>query len=198
MKKITLLAAAVLMFTAANATEVLKASDGDRHGQFSYNEPISFIERGIEFFIFPDGEFDFNTQPTAGSDIYYRHGKRGNLNATYGAPGSFSDGGVRIDHDATGRIRRIGNVFVNYDNAGRIKRIGSVYMSYHREWLTQVGGLRIVYDRRGQIAGITGSVKGHQQYAWNDYNAGAYNSNDDYFYYRPDGTKARVDDKDTK
>lgn len=200
MKKITLLTAVVLMFATANASETIHFSDAGRNARFSFDEPIAFTERGIEFFVFPNGEFDFNTQPSTASDVYYRHGTRNTVNTTYGAPGNFSDGGVRIEHDAAGRIRRIGNVFVNYDRDNRIKRIGSVYMSYNRSVLTQVGGLRIIYDHRGQIADIIGNVKGNQSYAYNSYNdnydhAGAGYNDNDYYYYRTDGTKAKMEEK---
>ena len=189
MKKITLLAAAALMFNAAHAFETTNVTDARTHAEYSFDEPIAFIERGIEFFVFPNGEFDFNTEPVAGSDTYYRNGRRTTLNTTHGAPGSFN-GGVRIDHDAMGRVRRIGNVFINYDQANRIKRIGSVYMSYNREMLTQVGGLRIVYDRRGRIVDMLGNVNGNGQYAYNDayYGPAEGNHYGDNYYYK-NGTK---------
>jgi hypothetical protein len=184
MKKITLLAAAVLMVNAATASEVINTTVADRHANFSFNEPIAFMERGIEFFVFPNGEFDFNTEPTTGSDVYYRNGRRNTVNTTYGAPGNNGNGGIRIDHDALGRVRRIGNVFINYDRDNRIKRIGSVYMSYNREMLTQVGGLRIVYNRRGEITDMVGNVNGQSQYAYNDSYYGPSAGNNDNYYYK--------------
>lgn len=42
-------------------------------------EPIIFRERGIEFMLFPNGEFDFNTRPS---------GPRYAVNGTNGAPGT--------------------------------------------------------------------------------------------------------------
>jgi len=202
MKKITLLAAAVFMMAnAAEASELINFS-GTPRNSFNFDQPITFTERGIDFFIFPNGEFDFNTEPTIGNDTYYK-GRRGNsINTTYGAPGTFNEG-IRIEHDALGRIRRIGNVFVNYDSANRIKRIGTVYMNYHRSALTQVGGLKIIYDRRGRIVDIIGSVKGRQGYAFqSNYQPQGYNNyasgfnDNDYYYYKSDGTKALIEDKE--
>ena len=69
-----------------------------------------------------------------------------------------------MEHDDFGRVRRIGNVFINYDSNDRIKRVGSVYMSYNRFALEQVGGLQIIYNRRGQIVDMVGSVKGRDGY----------------------------------
>ena len=39
------------------------------------------------------------------------------------------------------------------DRQGRIKRAGTVYMSYRRGQLRQVGGLRILYNRYGEVIG---------------------------------------------
>lgn len=167
-------------------------------------EPIVFSERGIEFFVFADGQIDFNTVPTVNPDdaYYYRKGRRGNeMNATYGAPGT-NNGGVRIEHDAQGRVRRVGNVFLNYDSRGRVKRIGSVYMSYNRYALMQVGGLKILYDRYGRIVGTQGRVNNSWSGQYQGNYGGSYqgenswnNDNDDYYYYRQDGTKDKIEPK---
>lgn len=184
MKTITLLAAVAFMAHTANATEVIKISGVERIEKMRYNfdEPIAFMERGIEFFVFPNGKFDFNTEVSTGGGTYYKNGKRNGVNATYGAPGN--NGGVRIEHDAQGRVRRIGNVFVNYDSRDRIKRIGTVYMTYSRTALTQIGGMKIVYDRNGNIVDTMGRVKGNQSYAYQS-NSGNYQTgNSDPYYYR--------------
>jgi len=178
MKKITFLAAVLLIFTStANASGIINFSDVFTKARFSANEPIVFTERGIEFYIFPNGEFDFNTVETASSGTAYKNGRR---NSTYGAPA-----GTRIEHDAAGRVRRIGNVFMNYDSNNRIKRIGSVYMSYNRFALTQIGNLRILYNRNGQIIKMIGNVKYGNS---NTYNYGnIYNNegqDDDQTYYK--------------
>jgi hypothetical protein len=60
-----------------------------------------------------------------------------------------------------------------------------------------------VYNRRGDIVDTIGSIKGRRNAGFtNDYYYGpttnqtdyAYN-NDDYYYYKSDGTKAKVEDK---
>lgn len=187
---------------------------------YSYADPIVFMERGIEFYVFPNGEFDFNTVETTGPRP---RGNRGNVNATHGAPGSYTNtnsysgprnSGTKIEHDYMGRVRRIGNVFINYDAAGKVKRVGSVYMSYNGFALTQVGGLRIIYDRRGRIINIVGTVNGYSSNyncnnspnnyyqnnnQNNDYYGNDTNTNEeDYYYYRQDGTKALMSNEDTK
>lgn len=206
MKKITFLVASIFLFGSgvANATE--KTNFSHERGMpvdVRNAEPIVFTERGIEFFVFPDGQFDFNTRPSSGSDMYYRSTKAKTVNRTYGAPSNSRNQnyGVKVEHDNSGKVRRIGNVFINYDAYDRIKRVGSVYMTYNRFALEQVGGLQIIYNRRGQIVDFIGNVKGRRAYEYSQNNYGNndqdygnnQNSNDqDQYYYRTTGAKTKV------
>jgi hypothetical protein len=205
MKKITLLVASILLVgSAANASEI-KRSGEEKRTRFSFDEPISFIERGIEFFVFPNGEFDFNTRPedSQGDYFYKGAGKRG-ITVQARRPINY---GTRIEHDSFGRVRRVGNTFINYDNRDRVSRIGTVYLKYNRIALAQIGGMRFVYNRRGEIVDTVGRIKGYSNsgYAYNysnyyddNYTASNYNNND-YYYYKADSTKTKVeDDKERK
>ncbi len=202
MKTITLLVASVLMTTTiVNATEVTFTSTENRMRN-NFDEPISFVERGIEFFVFLNGDFDFNTRPEdSQGDFFYRTaGKRGSAST---ARRTFNYG-TRIEHDSFGRVRRVGNTFINYDRFDRVSRIGSVYLKYNRIGLAQVGNLKLIYNRRGDLVNTVGSVKGWRNngYAYNDnwdvdYNPtynGVATTDNNYYYYRHDGTKAVVED----
>lgn len=205
MKKITFLVASIFLFGAivANATE---RDHKTPPVDFRNADPIVFTERGIEFFVFPDGQFDFNTRPSTGA-MNYKHGRRtSDVNKTYGAPSNVQNRnyGLKVEHDNSGKVRRIGNVMINYDANDRVKRVGSVYMGYNRYALDRVGGLQIMYNRRGQIVDIVGSVKGDRTYQYaqnnddyNDYSDHnddyAQNSNDeDNTYYKTNGAKPKV------
>lgn len=221
MKKITLLVASLLLIgnvTIASEKNVFGATDEGYRFITDYRDadPIVFKERGIEFFIFLDGQFDFNTQPTVSGT----RTRTENMNRTYGAPGvrtvTVSNTyygpaiGVRVEHDNQGRVRRVGNVFINYDAYGRVKRVGSVYMKYNSFALKQVGNMKIIYNRRGQIIDIVGFVNYYNQ--GNNYNYGGnghgngngygngnnnnYDSDDDFYYYKKDGSKVKMDDDD--
>ena len=134
MKKLVLLFTGLLMgLTTVSAAETTTATQGIdfNNSRYRFAEPIVFIERGVEFLIFPDGSFDFNTEiGNTVSETYYRTSRtrRGSINTTYGAPGTVSRvhystpraRGVIITHDSNGNVRRIGNVFINYDRQGRI------------------------------------------------------------------------------
>jgi len=206
MKKITLLVVASILLVGnmALASENPVFSDNtDRRGYYiDYRdaEPIIFREREIEFMLFPNGEFDFNTRPSR---------PRYHVNGTNGAPGTrgyygTSERGIRVEHDNFGRVRRVGNVYINYDAFGRVKRIGTIYMSYNSFAVTKVGNMRIVYDRRGRIVDVYGFIN-HANGGYN-YNPGThysgenghYDDDDDYYYYRKDGSKAKMSDDDVK
>lgn len=219
MKKITFLVVASILLVGnmALASENPVFSDNtNRRGYYiDYRdaEPIIFRERGIEFMLFPNGEFDFNTRPS---------GPRYHVNGTNGAPGTRgyygpSERGIRVEHDNLGRVRRVGNVYINYDAFGRVKRIGTIYMNYNSFAVTKVGNMRIVYDRRGRIVDVYGFIN-HANGGYN-YNPGTHYSSgnghyddgddygddygdnyndDDYYYYRKDGSKAKMSDDDVK
>jgi hypothetical protein len=215
MRTITLLVASILLtanVTKANETKSFNSLNATRE-RFDVNEPISFNERGIAFFIFANGEFDFNTRPddSHGTYQYKKAGKRMAVADDRG-DGNF---GVLIERDNFGRIRRVGNTFINYDNRDRVSRIGSVFMTYNRFALTQVGGMRIIYNRRGDLVDMIGEVKGCRNYGYayntygsnngysytnhddrdnNDRNHNTNYNNNDYYYYKADGTKTAVED----
>lgn len=183
--------------------------------RYHFAQPISFIERGIEFLIFPDGSFDFNTHFEGnlyGGDMYYRNNtRRASINGTFGAPRTSLGNPVRysqpnamavlIEHDRDGKVRRIGNVFINYDRYGKIKRAGSVYMSYNRGntgLLTQVGGLKVTYNHWGELVhsygyvnrlntGLTygNSTSSNGSVIFND--SYTNTSNEDFYYYKQNG-----------
>ena len=217
MKRQVLFMAMVLIgLTSAKATTagdaVLNGEDLNK-SRNHYAQPILFVERGVEFLIFADGSFDFNTELNSTvsdtDNYYYRRSNsrtRRNTNRTYGAPRTTynsNDRGVLITHDSQGRVRRIGNVFMNYDRQGRLKRVGSVYMSYRNGQLVQVGGLRILTNRHGDVIGTRGFVNYNNQSCgicgisgcsvdhfddtnnYNDWESDDHN--EDYYYYRKDG-----------
>ncbi len=218
MKNFTLLVATILIaVNVTKASGVIKATDVTFKNSYSYNEPIEFMERGISFFVFPNGEFDFNTRPddTYGNYYYKGAGRRYENNERRNQ----FNYGVLIENDSFGRIRRIGNTFINYDFNNRVSRIGSVFMRYNRFALAQIGGLQLVYNRFGEIIDSYGSVQANRNrgYSYNNYGSSVGNcvtgysnnnenqylenqnySNNDSYYYKANGTKEKVEDDDKK
>lgn len=194
--------------TAAEHNSAKKVKDLDLTSRYRYTQPIMFVERGVEFLIFTDGSFDFNTDVFSNSPRrgnFYQRNRRGGPNRSFGAPGTqyrhFGSRGVRVTHDYLGRVRRIGNVFINYDRQGRVKRVGTVYMRYRHGLLQRVGNLRLLYNRRGRIIGYTGQVNFSNPYCGLDFGNGINNNwnndqwddddwnnnDDDFYYYRENG-----------
>ncbi len=174
MKRVLLVCAGLLIgLTTVSATELNSqklSSKLDIKKNYRYAQPIMFMERGIEFLIFPDGSFDFNTnaQGQYYDDGYYyrRNTRRSNVNNTYRGPNgrinyNTNNRGTYILRDRNGTVRRIGNVYLNYDRFGRITRAGSIFMSYSRgrhSNLFRVGGLQVDYNRWGEIVYANGQV----------------------------------------
>ena len=158
--------------------------------RFDFDEPISFTERGIEFFVFPNGDFDFNTRPQDSQGDYFYRGanKKGEKNLQRGGHDGPVNFGTLIEHDSFGRVRRVGNTFINYDTRDRVSRIGTVYMKYNRFALAQIGGMRLEYNRYGEITRMFGSVKGRNTgFVYPQNNAPSYSNNTngnngDYYY----------------
>lgn len=208
----------LLSVTTTQANEISNRIDGSENGltnRYRYAQPIQFVERGVAFFIFKNGEFDFNTQP-----VVYNRTRRGSVNTTYGAPRVRTRGtrantrniGVRVEHDYNGRVRRIGSLFINYDRLGRVKRIGSIYMRYHSRHgkVTQIGGLRLKYNRRGRLirqigtvkpvascafCGITNCTTNHGNVHIDDDFGNGHDipaHDEDLYYYRKNGTQKKL------
>ena len=201
MKKITLLVASIFLMggIVANA-----ADRNDRRSPVDFRnaDPIVFTERGVEFYIFADGQFDFNPRPSNG-DAHYKSGRRNGENRSYGTRENFQrkNYGVKVDRDNMGRVRRVGNVMINYDANDRVKRVGSVYMAYNRYALDRVGGLQIIYNRRGQIVDMVGAVNGGRAYQYSqndrddnnhDYGNNQNSDAQDDVYYRTNVAKPKV------
>ena len=204
-KNFTLLVASILLMTNAAKASELKTNADVVTTRFNLDEPISFIERGIEFFVFTNGDFDFNTRPDD-SNGEYQYKSAGRRNANVQKHNEPINYGVLIEQDSFGRVRRVGNTFINYDYNDRVTRIGSVYIKYNRFALAQVGGLKIIYNRYGEIVDTVGNVKGrryqgyaynyqHNDYECNDTNYPVTTNTNDYYYYKADGTKAKIEEK---
>lgn len=203
MKKITLLVASILLVgNIAKASEIIINADVENRMGQNFDEPISFVERGIEFFVFPNGDFDFNTRPQDSQGDYFYRRANGRVTTTVQARGNINYG-VLIQHDSFGRVRRVGNTFINYDNRDRVNRIGTVYMKYNRFTLTQIGGMTLVYNYRGDIINTIGSIKGrsNQGFVYSTYNNNHYNdytSSSNYYYRSQDNENKQEEIKERK
>lgn len=129
MKKLVLFIFGILMMVSTTeATNGINHTNETFGVNYRYNEAVTFIERGIRFHVFLNGDFDFDSQ-------FYLRNRWNNQ--------------VPIFRDFRGRITRVGNVRIRYNLRGDVRRIGSVLMNYRRGWLQSVGNLTIQYNRWG-------------------------------------------------
>ena len=163
MKRITVLLALFLLSSGmvlANEKILIKEGLTKR---YRYNKPIKFVERGVVFYVYPNGDLDFNDR---------NHYRRGRVSVGYNAPGGrfyyrSNPYRSRIIYDYHGRVKRIKNIYIGYDRLGRVKRIGDIYINYNRRgWVSHVGGLYVYYNRFGEIRGYEGYVNGDNEYRY--------------------------------
>ncbi len=133
--------------------------------RYRYTKSIKFVERGVEFYVFPNGKFDYNRRRIShrgrnGVNINYNSG---NSSLYYRSIRKSPYRSISVGYDYLGRICTVGGVPVNYDRYGNVQHIGSVYVGYNRRnRVSSVGNLYIYYNRWGHISNLEGYV--------NDYN----------------------------
>jgi len=160
MKKLGLFLVMVMLYTG------LYANTERRPVRYRMNEPVKITVRSIDFFIFPNGEFDFNAH-----NRRQRHHRRG-------------DYGVRVERNRYGKIRRVGNVYINYNRHGQVSRIGNVFIKYNRRGLVhKIGRKRIDYRKHGYVV-FNIQVGVHPAYVSNEtYYYGPEDTYNDVAYY---------------
>jgi len=162
MKTLTLIFTAMLL---SGATVSAKTTDLDFDSldygitARGYGNSFIFTEGGIEFSVFPDGQFDFYAQ-NYGPDVnvsFYTPNMSFSFNSgfDYGPYVQYDDFGaiiqienVPIYYDFYGRVTQIGNVDIRYTDYGRVARVGGLYVHYnsHRVFTHYTGYIN-VYNR---------------------------------------------------
>ena len=173
MKKGLLLFLGILSFTLVNANEFTSPTKKNTFLN-QYDEAVTFVEKGIQFHVFLNGDFDFNTL-TRNSRYYNYNGN------------TYSNKSLRIVRDYKGRIKRIGRNYIRYNYKGDVTRIGNIKLYYKRGLLRRVGDLEVSYNRWGEPY-FYGNVNRYSNYDADFYfslNFGSvYSYNDRFFYNR--------------
>ena len=201
------IAAMLLLGTTVQAADQKHRDQQDRvTKRYRQAQPISFIERGVKFFVYPNGEIDFR--------FLNRRSRSRNVDwndRRYNAPGSYGyynrPAGTKYDY--YGRLKKVGVNYINYDRYDRVRRIGSIILRYNRRGLVnQIGGLHIYYNRYAKIRHVEGNVHfdgcefcgagscnvPHDPYFNQNRRLKQYNQDDDYYKNRK--RKKRHDDDD--
>lgn len=144
---------------AAPAAEV----NFDRRG---YADAIIFVERGVEFAIFPDGQFDFFFNPRNNFNSIPPH-----INYSFNSGYNY---GPFVQYDDFGAVIQIENVPVFYDYYGRIIQAGRVKVRYNAFGLVnRVGNLFVNYNSYRQFSHTSGFINNRNvryiHRPWHDY-----------------------------
>ncbi|WP_369049407.1 hypothetical protein [Tenacibaculum sp. UWU-22] len=168
MKKGILLLLILTSIATINANDLRKSTA--KIGVNNHNkEAVTFTEHGVEFYVFFNGNFDFNVQ--------YQN----NRYADYNGHRIRMEGPRRIfvKRDYKGRIRQVGNIYIHYDFRNNVTQIGSVHIDYNYGLLARVGHLTIDYDRLG-IPHFYGKVKYYDNH-YDTHFGTVYDYDDMYF-----------------
>ena len=137
--------------TTSNHKETNSTTSSSVRG---YGNSFIFQEEGIEFSVFPDGQFDF-----------YMTNYGPNVNVSINTPLasiSFNSGfdyNAFVQYDEFGAIVQIEHVPVYYDYYGRVSQLGNVCINYNNfGYVTQVGGLYVHYNRYNRFSHCSGFI----------------------------------------
>lgn len=134
-----------------------------------YGNSFIFVEGGIEFSVFQDGQFDFY-MPSYGPNVSLGiHSPNVSISFNSGY-----DYNPYVQYDDFGAIIQIENVPIYYDYYGRISRAGNVKIRYNNYGrVVWVGGLHIFYNRHNVFSHYTGYINVHNRYyvyrPWHNY-----------------------------
>ena len=158
MKKFVLLFTGLLLTSfMVNASEM---STNTTARYYNYGKSFIFSEGGVEFAVYPDGQFDF-----------YLNGPRNGVSVNLNTPGiniSFNSGfnyDPFVQYDDYGAVVQIEDIPIFYDHYGRISQAGDVFIRYNR-WgrVSRVGGLFVHYNSYGNFLNCTGYINSFNRY----------------------------------
>ena len=119
-----------------------------------YGETFIFYEGGVEFAIFPDGQFDFFFSPRYDSYQSFRINPRSDFRFNMGR-----NYDRYVQYDDYGAVIQIAHVPVFYDHYGRIIQAGSVPIDYNFfGQVERIGNLILHYDQFQRLVGYSGFI----------------------------------------
>ena len=136
-----------------------------------YGNSFIFVEQGVEFAVFPDGQFDFNVN-SYGPD-FNAYANFGGVSISFNTGHSYD---AYVQYDDYGAVVQIENVPIYYDYYGRIVRAGNVRIHYNRYGrISRVGGLFVHYNRYNAYSHYTGYINVYNRHyvyrSWHTYYA---------------------------
>ncbi len=157
MRNLVLLFSALILGTSGIMASSTKENKVAERNAYRYNNSFIFVENGITFSVYPDGEFDFYIENQIS-------GRRNGVTFNSGY-----DYSPYAQYDDYGAVIQVENVPIYYDYHGRVTQIGDVDINYRNGRVRRVGGMYVYYNHRGYY----------------DYHTGYINVYNRYYTYRP-------------
>ena len=150
MKNLLLILGAFMLSSSAGATGL--ENNTTFNSVFGFNNSVIFVENGITFSVYPDGEFDFyiDNRVNVGANLNFGRG-----NITFNTGFDYSP---FVQYDDYGAVIQIENLPIFYDYYGRVSQIGGINIWYNNGRLRRVGGLYVYYNNRGLFHRFRGFV----------------------------------------
>ncbi len=122
------------------------------------NNAFIFVENGVTFSVYPDGEFDFyiDGQVQTAAGIHTR-----NASFTFNSGYNYDP---FVQYDDYGAVIQVEDVPVYYDYYGRVEQIGDVQISYRNNRLYSLGGMYVFYNNSGFYNHHTGFINTYNRY----------------------------------
>ena len=153
MKNLVLIFTALFLGTSGIMATGIKEDKVAIGNAYRYNNSFIFVENGITFAVFPDGEFDFYIDNT----IRNYNGVSATFNSGY-------DYSPYAQYDDYGAVIQVENIPIYYDFYGRVTQIGNVDISYNRGRVFRLGGMFVYYNNRGFYDYHTGYINVYNRY----------------------------------
>lgn len=147
------------LFFALFATSLFATAATTNDLSRGYDNSFIFQEGGIEFAVFPDGQFDFNYL-----DNVSRVDFRANTPAVSISYNNGFDYDAFVQYDTYGAVIQIENTPIFYDEYGRIAQAGNVFINYRNGFVNRVGNLNVYYSRPGVIFRTTGFINSFNRF----------------------------------
>jgi hypothetical protein len=119
----------------------------------NYTNNFIFNQDGIEFAVFPDGQFDFNYLQDRNSTNLYVN--TGNLQVSFNTGYNYNR---LVQYDSYGAVIQIEETPVFYDSYGRVNQIGEVFINYRGGYINRIGNMNVFYNRPGVIDYYSGYI----------------------------------------
>ena len=123
-----------------------------------YGNSFTFVESGVTFAVFQNGEFDFYMNRNNGLNVGYQSN---NVNISFNSGYNYE---AYVQYDDYGAIVQVENIPIYYDYYGRVDRIGNVNINYNQGRLIRVGGLHIHYNNHGHYSHYSGYINSYNPY----------------------------------